>query len=55
VVADRLLRQLGAGHPAATPAARHIAFARGYLRALRAEQPTDLQAVRAGLRELPRF
>ncbi|MYN47169.1 CHAD domain-containing protein [Pseudoduganella sp. FT93W] len=55
VVADRLLQQLGSEHPAATPAARHIAFARGYLRALQEQQPTDLQAVQAGLRELPRF
>lgn len=52
VVADHLLQQLGKEQKVA---AAHIAFARGYLRALQAEQPADLQAVRAGLRDLPSF
>lgn len=52
VVADRLLQQLGAEAQASAP---HIAFARGYLRALQAQQPADLQAVLADLSELPRF
>jgi len=52
VVADHLLQQLGKEQKAA---AAHIAFARGYLRALQQEQPADLQAVRAGLRDLPSF
>lgn len=51
-VADHLLQQLDKEqHTAAT----HIAFARGYLRALQAEHPADLQAVRADLRNLPCF
>ncbi|WP_348699654.1 CHAD domain-containing protein [Duganella fentianensis] len=52
VVADRLLQQLGGEAQASAP---HIAFARGYLRALQAQQPADLQAVLADLSELPRF
>ena len=55
VVADRLLQQLDSAAQAAPASAAQIAFARGYLRALQAQQPADLQAVLADLSELPRF
>ncbi|NVD73226.1 CHAD domain-containing protein [Duganella sp. BJB1802] len=49
VVADRLLRELAQDNDAAAPT---IQFARGYLQALQATQPPDLDAIRAELHAL---
>ncbi len=49
VVADRLLRELGQQHEAASAT---VQFARGYLQALQATQPADLATICADLQAL---